>query len=141
MLLLLSLVFAQTDAPVLVDQAIGRIETGDYDGALILLDTSESAPGADPDRITYLRGVATELDGDPATAITLYEAGHERWPDSPLTDDRVFRTAEAEATLDVNVHVAALRVADDESLRRGATLVAALVAGLVAVVFAAATVL
>ncbi|MAQ17663.1 MAG: hypothetical protein CMN30_23070 [Sandaracinus sp.] len=49
--------------------------------------------------------------------------------------------AEAEATLDVNVHVAALRVADDESLRRGATLVAALVAGLVAVVFAAATVL
>lgn len=100
MLHLIALLTAHAaSADLLVDQAIGRIESGDYAGALILLDESERNDGADPDRIHYLRGVALELNGDPAAALALYDDGLERWPDSPLVDDRTFRAAEATATL------------------------------------------
>ena len=99
MLVFITAALAQTAAPVLIDQAIDRIETGDYDGALILLDASESAPESDPDRTHYLRGVALELDGEPASALSLYTDGLDRWPQSALRQDRIFRAAEAHATL------------------------------------------
>ncbi|MGK0348083.1 MAG: hypothetical protein ACI855_004172, partial [Myxococcota bacterium] len=41
--LLFALASAQTSADVLTDQAIARIETGDYAGALILLDTATTS--------------------------------------------------------------------------------------------------
>ena len=97
--LLLALASAQTSADVLADQAIGRIETGDYAGALILIDTAATSSDADPDRLSYLRAVTIELNGSPEQAIPLYTEGLEQWPESDLHDDRIFRLAEATATV------------------------------------------
>lgn len=97
--LLIALACAQTSADVLTDQAITRIETGDYEGALILLRTAAASSDADPDRLSYLSAVTIELNGSPDQAIPLYEDGLDQWPDSPLHDDRIFRLAEATATV------------------------------------------
>ncbi|MFT6142968.1 MAG: tetratricopeptide (TPR) repeat protein [Myxococcota bacterium] len=97
--LLFALASAQTSADVLTDQAIARIETGDYAGALILLDTATTSADGDPDRLSYLRAVTIELDGSPEQAIPLYNGGLDQWPDSALHDDRIFRLAEATATI------------------------------------------
>lgn len=98
--LFVAMTVAQTSmSATFVDQAVDRIHSGDYPGALILLDESGRHPDADPDRLSYLRGVTLELSGEAQAAIGLYDEGTAMWPDSPHSDDRIFRAAEATATL------------------------------------------
>lgn len=101
----------------LVDEAIRRIKTGDYDGARIVLRQAADRDDVDIDAVVYLEGVSHELGGDASAAIALYDQGLTSFPDSVLTPDRRFRKAEALATLDEpRAALAELRTLDPEAL-------------------------
>jgi len=79
----------------LLEEGRRRFLLGDFEGARIVVGQALERHGNHHLEATYLLGMAWEYDGQPQTALAIYDDLLADWPEGQSTDDLLFRKAEA----------------------------------------------